>query len=91
MLGWSVQIWHHGQSVLHASTRDVGLDRGIRDNAEEGEGGSGYPNNYRIRNAKLPNARLYEWSTGGYREFTLGPLPDVPQDALLSVELWDQS
>ena len=91
MLGWELNIWHDGESVLCAYSRDISLDQAVRENAEQGVGGNGYPNKYMIRNDRLPHAEIYEWETTGYREFELGPLPDVPENALLSVELSDQS
>jgi hypothetical protein len=73
----------------------------ILDSADYPEWGYGYPNRYLIRNDQLPQARLYRYTdktVSGDKFYRvqsevlmLGPLPDIPADKLLWVELWDQS
>lgn len=106
MLGWSIQIKHGDKDLLFAESIDIGLDHEIRERADEvldsnyyAAWGYGYPNRYHIRNDQLPQVEVYRYikspdgcSPPSIREtFTLGPFLNIPDDAVLWVELWDQS
>lgn len=106
MLGWSIHIKCDSETVLHAESHDLSLDQKVRARAKEildsatyKEWGYGYPNQYLIRNDQLPRVelcRFYKDPKDSHRwceriTFDLGPLPDIPGDKLLWVELWDQS
>ena len=100
MLGWSIHVKHEDKSVLFAETSDLGLDKKIRDQADEildsndyASWGYGYPNRYLIHNNQLPRVTLYRCALGDQLRtmVELGPLLNIPGDALLWVELWDLS
>lgn len=106
MLGWSIHVKHNDETVLYAESTDIGLDQSVRERAEEvldsnyyEAWGYGYPNRYHIRNDQLPVVELYRHKKSPencqpplLREtFNLGPIPALPSDAILWVELWDQS
>lgn len=78
------------------------IEKSAEEDLGNGHGGpgQGYPSVYLVRNDRLPRVSFRDFNLPQYteeREFTgfgnraFGPLPDVPGDALLWVELWDQS
>jgi hypothetical protein len=66
MLGWNIHIKRGDETIQYAESKDLGLDRKIRDRAAEildsadyPEWGYGYPNRYLIRNDQFPEAEIY--------------------------------